>query len=272
MDYVKERRLIHASKEIFEGRKIIDVSEEYGYKTHSGFSKAFKKKFGFTPLQNLISALNMLEYLKNENGDDFIMKDNSKNISIFMKQSIDFKTKEELYKELFENLKTNFTLEELKTVDKAYNLACKAHQGQYRKSKEEYVIHPICVSIILSEMQVNKDCIIAALLHDIIYQNTNYSLEQVKVDFSDNVANLIKQVTEFDIIKDEEFINMDVVLIKLADRLHNMRTIKYIDPEKYKEKAKETIEIFSPIATKFNITKIKMELDDLALKYIITTD
>lgn len=147
-------------------------------------------------------------------------------------------------------------------------LACKAHEGQYRKSGEEYVTHPLCVSIILSEMEVDKECIVAGLLHDIIWQNTGYTVENVKIDFCERVAKLIEEANSFERIDDNT--NMDVVLIKLADRLHNMRTIKYMEPERYKEKAKETIEIFSPIAAKFNITKIKTELDELALKYIVS--
>lgn len=269
MDYVKERRLICASREIFNGKKIIDVSQEYGYETHSGFSKAFKKKFGFTPTQHLIYAVNMIEYLKNENGDDFIMSDNLENANIFIRQTVDFKDKDVLYNELLDSMKKRYTSDELKIIEKAYHIACKAHEGQYRKSGEEYVTHSLCVSIILSEMELDKECIIAGLLHDIIWQNTEYTLEKAKIDFNEKVAQLIEESTKFDAINENT--NIDIVMIKLADRLHNMRTIKYMEPERYKEKAKETIEIFSPIATKFNLTKIKTELDELALKYIVNS-
>lgn len=269
MDYVKERKLICASKEIFKGKKIIDVSEEYGYETHSGFSKAFKNKFGFTPTEHLIYAINIIDYLKNENGDDYNMDNKLNNAHVFMEGTPDFIDKELLYTELVKNLEKRFSKEELETIEKAYKLACKAHKGQFRKSGEEYVTHSLSVSILLSQMEVEKECIIAGLLHDIIWQNTSYTLEQVKIDFSDEVAKLVEEFTDFNNInKDEITIDNPVILIKPADRLHNMRTIKYIEPEKYKEKAIETIAIFSPIAAKLNITKIKTELDDLALKYI----
>lgn len=269
MDYVKERKLICASKEIFKGRKIIDVSEEYGYETHSGFSKAFKNKFGFTPTEHLIYAINIIDYFKNENGDGEIMDNKLNNAHVFMEGTPDFIDKELLYKELVKNLENRFSKEELETIEKAYKLACKAHKGQFRKSGEEYVTHSLSVSILLSQMEVEKECIIAGLLHDIIWQNTSYTLEQVKIDFSDEVADLIKAFTDFNNISEEDIsIDNPVLLIKLADRLHNMRTIKYMEPDRYKEKAKETIEIFSPIAAKLNITKLKSELDDISLKYI----
>lgn len=265
MDYVKERKLICASKEIFKGRKIIDVAEEYGYETHSGFSKAFKKKFGFTPTQHLIYAINTIEYLNNENSEDNFMKNEMENTNVFMKSTDDFRDKDILYKELIKNTETKYTTDDLKNIERAYQLACSAHDGQYRKSKEEYITHPLCVSLILSQLDVDKECIIAGLLHDIILQNTSYTLNEVRVDFSDEVAELIKQVTEFEKINTgQENVDSRVILIKLADRLHNMRTIKYMEPERYKEKAKETIEIFSPIAAKYNIAKLKAELDDLS--------
>lgn len=269
MDYVKERKLICASKEIFKGRKIIDVSEEYGYETHSGFSKAFKNKFGFTPTEHLIYAINIIDYLKNENGDGYIMNNKLNNANVFMEGIPDYIDKEVLYNELVKNIEKRFSKEELETIEKAYKLACNAHREQYRKSGEEYVTHSLSVSLLLSQMEVEKEVIIAGLLHDIIFQNTPYKLEQVKVDFSEEVADLINEFTNFNNINEEDIsIDNSVLLIKLADRLHNMRTIKYMEPERYKEKAKETIEIFSPIAAKLNITKLKSELDDISLKYI----
>ena len=269
MDYVKERKLICASKEIFKGRKIIDVSEEYGYETHSGFSKAFKNKFGFTPTEHLIYAINIIDYLKNENGDGYIMNNKLNNANVFMEGMPDYIDKEVLYHELVKNIEKRFSKEELETIEKAYKLACNAHKEQYRKSGEEYVTHSLSVSLLLSQMEVEKEVIIAGLLHDIIFQNTPYKLEQVKVDFSEEVADLINEFINFNNINEGDIsIDNPVLLIKLADRLHNMRTIKYMEPERYKEKAKETIEIFSPIAAKLNITKLKSELDDISLKYI----
>lgn len=274
MEYVKERRLICASKEIFQGKKIIDVSNEYGYKTHSGFSKAFKKKFGFTPTDHLVYAINMLRYLNNDEGDNLEMINCSQNANTFLKSSVDFTLPEELYSQLFRSIKNKLSQKDLCMIEKAYNIAYKAHEGQYRKSGEKYITHPLCVSIILSEITSDRDIIIAGLLHDTIEECTYCTIEQIEKDFSKEIANLVYEVTNiskinWEMLSENEYnIESKVILIKLADRLHNMRTIKYMEPERYREKAKETIEIFSPIATRLKISKIKAELDDLALKYL----
>lgn len=268
MEYVKERRLICASKEIFAGKKIIDVSIEYGYKTHSGFSKAFKKKFGITP--TLIHAIRISCCLINEKGGSYFMNDSS----IFVKPSLDFTNPEALYENLVISIKSHHLADDLTMVERAYHLACKAHDGQYRKCGDPYVTHPLSVAIILAEMECDKESIIAGLLHDIVEENTALALEQVATEFSDEISQLIKEVTKLNIIgsgiknKDNNMIDNRVILIKLADRLHNMRTLKYMEPEKWNEKAKETIEIFSPIATRLGISKIKTELDDLSLMYM----
>ena len=275
MDFVQERRLILASKEILSGRKIVDVAIDYCYETHSGFSKVFKKKFGFTPTQHLIYAINILEYLKNENGDGLKMNSKSSNANVFIESSVDFIEQELLYKQLVYNLKERFSTNDLYKIDKAYKLACKAHEGQYRKSKEPYITHPLNVSLILSELDVDKETIIVGLIHDVIEKNTPITLDTVELELSKQIKELLEEVTNFNtsnlnkVIDDNSTIDGRVYIIKLADRLHNMRTIKYMNPEVYKEKAKETIEIFSPIANKLNILKLKIELDDLSIKYIV---
>lgn len=275
MDYVQERRLILASKEIFKGRKIVEVSIDYCYETHSGFSKAFKKKFGFTPTQHLVYAINILEYLKNENGDGLTMSNKFNDANVFIKSSVDFTDPQLLYKQLVDNLKDKFSKEDLLEIEKAYKLACKAHEGRYRKSKEPYVTHPLNVSLILSDLDVDKESIIAGLLHDVIEEDTSITLDKIELEFSIEIKQLVEEVTRLNsldlnkIVDDECKVYGRVFLIKLADRLHNMRTIKYMNPEVYKEKAKETIEIFSPIATKLNILKLKAELDDLSIRYIV---
>lgn len=264
MDYLQDRRLLLASKEIFNGRKIVDVSIDYCYETHSGFSKSFKKKFGFTPTEHLFYAINLLKCLINENGDDLKMPDNA---HVFVMPSIDFTSQEELYKQLEENLKFSFSSIDLGEVHKAYKLSCEAHKNQYRKSKEPYIIHPLNVALILSELNLDKETIIVSLLHDVIEKNTPISLDKVESEFSTDIKKLLENVTNFNNLN--EITDNRIFIIKLADRLHNMRTIKYMDPEVFKEKAKETIEIFSPIANKLNIQEFKRELQDLSIKYII---
>ena len=274
MEYARERRLICASKDIFAGKKIIDVSIEYGFQTHSGFSKAFKKKFGFTPTQHVIYAIRMLGGITNKKGGRCFMNDNLKNASPFVKSEADFTEPEVLYKDLVASMKKNHSSDDLTMVEKAYHMAYKAHDGQYRKSGEPYIIHPICVAIILAEMQSDKETVIAGLFHDIVAEGTLLTIKQVTTEFPNEIALLVDEVTKFNKVS-WDLINQDasmadnrVILIKFADRLHNMRTLQYMEPEKWKEKAKETIDIFSPIAVRLGISKIKIELDDLSLKYL----
>lgn len=274
MEYVQERRLLLASKEIFEGRKIVDVSYDYQYDTHSGFSKAFKKKFGFTPTQHLIYAIKILENIKNENREGLIMKnENSK--GIFIEPSIEFTSAEQLYNQLILNLKSKYNCSDLEEIEKAYLLSCEAHKDQYRRSGEPYVIHPLNIALILSQIDVDKESIIVGLLYDVITKNTPITLDVVESKFSREISLLLDGVTNFTstnlrkVVEEDCNIDGRVFVIQLASRLHNMRTIKHMSPEIYKEKAEETIDIFSPIATKLNLIKLKMELDDLSIKYLI---
>lgn len=271
MEYVKERRLICAAKEIFEGKKIIEVAIAYGYETHSGFTKAFKKKFGFPP--TLIYMMQMSCSLLQE-GSGIMESNKVENQSVFLKQTQDFTAPDVLYTNLVQIITSNGIACDLKKLEKVYQMANVAHQGGCRKSGEPYIIHPLCVAIILAEMQAEESAIIGGLLHEVREKNTIISLKRVSMECSPEIASLIEEVTRLTQVKLDDLktemdkVNPNSLLIKLADRLHNMRTIKYMEPDKLKEKAKETIEFFSPIATKLGISKIKVELDDLALKYL----
>ncbi len=168
-------------------------------------------------------------------------------------------------------------------IVKAYDLGKKAHEGQYRKSGEPYFIHPIAVANILADMQMDIETITGALLHDVV-EDTEYSIEDINEMFGKDVGILVDGVTKLGKIKyqtKEEsqsenlrkmFLAMAkdirVILIKLADRLHNMRTLEYMDEEKAKYKAKETIEIYGALANRLGISKIKAELEDIALRYL----
>lgn len=255
MEYVKERRLIKASEEIANGKKIIDVALDYGYQSHSGFTKAFKSKFGFSP-----SLLRAFSFQINCLGGNCNMS------HVFMKNTAVHATKEELYELLVTTINGNMLEYDQEKIKKAYEFACKAHNGKKRYSGDDYVTHPINVAILLSEMEASEEAVIASLLHDIIFEKTSISLEEVKNEFSEKIVKIITDVTEFN--EDEDIIDEDIIMVKLADRLHNMRTIEFIDKTRWKEKAKETLDTFSPIAVKLNNEKVIAELNDLSVKYI----
>lgn len=196
----------------------------------------------------------------------------------------DFTAPEDLYRELIASIRKYHPSDDITMVEKAYYFACKAHEGQFRKSGEPYIIHPICVAIILAELELDKESIIAGLLHDVL-EDTDITFDDLVREFGEEVAFLVDGVTKltqisWDMDKVEiqaenlrkMFLAMAkdirVILIKLADRLHNMRTGQYWKPEKQKQKARETMEIYAPIASRLGISKIKTELDDFSLKYL----
>lgn len=189
-----------------------------------------------------------------------------------------------LYDELIASVQKYHPSADISLIEKAYRVAAEAHKGQVRKSGEEYIIHPLCVAIILAELELDKETIVAGILHDVV-EDTVMTKEEIAGEFSDEVALLVDGVTKlgqlsYDADKLEVqaenlrkmFLAMTkdirVILIKLADRLHNMRTLKYMRPEKQKEIARETMDIYAPIAQRLGISKVKIELDDLSLKYL----
>ena len=196
----------------------------------------------------------------------------------------EFLTPEQLYGELTSSVQKYHPSTDLSLIEKAYLIAREAHQGQKRKSGEPYIIHPLCVGIILAELELDKETIISGLLHDVV-EDTVMTKEEIAREFSPEVAEIVDGVTKLgqlnysaDKIEEQAenlrkmFLAMAkdirVILVKLADRLHNMRTLQYMPEAKQKEKARETIDIYSPIAQRLGITKVKNELDDLALKYM----
>lgn len=255
MEYVRNRRLIKASEEICNGKKIIDVALEYGYQSHSGFTKAFKNKFGFSP-----AFLRAFSFQINYLGGNCDMS------HVFMKNTNVHATKEELYEILNSTIKENMLKYDPKKIKKSYEFACKWQYGEKRYSGDDYVTHSINVAIILSEMGASEDAVIAGLLHDIILEESSMNIEKVISQFSKRIAKIIIDVKRFNVneyMEDEE-----VIMVKLADRLHNMRTIEFIDNIQWTEKAKETLKVFYPIAAKLKNEKVMAELNDLSLKYI----
>ena len=197
----------------------------------------------------------------------------------------DFTSPEVLYQDLINEIKKYHPSSDLSDIEKAYKVASAAHEGQKRKSGEPYIIHPLCVAIILAELELDKETIIAGLLHDVV-EDTVMSSEDVAKEFGAEVALLVDGVTKLTQLNYQHdkievqaenlrkmFLAMAkdirVIMIKLADRLHNMRTMQYQSPTKQIEKSRETMEIYAPIAHRLGISKIKVELDDLSMKYLM---
>src|SRR5699024_3401824 len=196
----------------------------------------------------------------------------------------EFTSPEELYQEFIHCVKKYHPSTDLTMIEKAYRTAKTAHEGQKRKSGEPYIIHPLCVAIILADLELDKETIVAGLLHDAV-EDTWMTYEEVEKEFGSEVALLVDGVTklgQLNYSKDKVELQAEnlrkmflamakdirVILIKLADRLHNMRTLQYMKPEKQLEKARETMDIYVPIAMRLGISKSKVELDDLSLRYL----
>nr|WP_308742154.1 bifunctional (p)ppGpp synthetase/guanosine-3',5'-bis(diphosphate) 3'-pyrophosphohydrolase [uncultured Anaerocolumna sp.] len=201
-----------------------------------------------------------------------------------IKAPADFTSPEELYQQLVKVVESYHPSADISMIEKAYHIADSAHKEQCRKSGEPYIIHPLCVAIILAELELDKETIVAGLLHDVV-EDTKYTIEEIADVFNEEIALLVDGVTkltQLNYSKDKVEIQAEnlrkmflamakdirVILIKLADRLHNMRTLQYQKPIKQKEKARETMDIYAPIAQRLGISKIKIELDDLSLRYL----
>lgn len=211
----------------------------------------------------------------------------NKNLAIVdghaVKDPVDYQDPEQLYHTLVERVKKYHPSDDISMIEKAYRVASDAHNGQKRKSGEPYIIHPLWVGTILADLEMDKETIVSGMLHDVV-EDTEVTLEDIRSDFGDEVALLVDGVTKLGQLSYSQdklevqaenlrkmFLAMAkdirVIIIKLADRLHNMRTLEFMRPEKQKEKAKETMDIYAPLAQRLGISKIKIELDDLSLKY-----
>ena len=183
--------------------------------------------------------------------------------------------------ELLRVVRLNHPKSDLSVIERAYMVAEAAHQGQLRKSGEPYITHPIAVAQILADLGIGPITIAAALLHDTV-EDTDYTLAQLQKDFGDEIASLVDGVTKLDKVKFGEHAQAEtvrkmvismskdirVLVIKLADRLHNARTWGYVEPEKAKKKAQETLEIYAPLAHRLGISAIKNELEDLSFSVL----
>ena len=206
-------------------------------------------------------------------------------------KSEEFVNPDELYQELIQCVQKYHPSDDISMIEKAYKVASEAHKNQFRKSGEPYIIHQLNVAIILADLKLDKETIVAGILHDVV-EDTVMTEEDLRREFGDDVALLVDGVTKLEKIplsgsngeQSDAKLEMQaenlrkmflamakdirVIMIKLADRLHNMRTLKYKTPESQQRIAKETLEIYCPIAQRLGISKLKIELDDLSLKYL----
>lgn len=196
----------------------------------------------------------------------------------------EFLSPHELYEDLIGRIKKYHPSGDITLIEKAYKIASDAHKEQVRKSGEPYIIHPLCVALILADLELDKETIVAGLLHDVV-EDTIMTDQEIADVFGSDVAHLVDGVTKLSqLTYDGDKVELQaenlrkmflamakdirVIMIKLADRLHNMRTLKHMAKEKQMEKARETMDIYAPIAQRLGISKIKIELDDLSLKYL----
>ena len=192
------------------------------------------------------------------------------------------KTKAKFFEEI-----TQYKDYDLELIGKAYDKAKALHAGQLRKSGEPYLVHPVEVAIILAQLGMDGETLIGGLLHDVV-EDTDYTQEQLTEDFGEEVSLLVEGVTKLGSLKVDSkeeaqaenlrrmFLAMSkdirVLIIKLADRLHNMRTIEFMTPAKIVEKSQETLDIYAPLASRLGIYAVKFELENIALKYLYPDD
>lgn len=189
--------------------------------------------------------------------------------------------------ELINMCAAKYSPEEMEMLKKAIDFASEAHKGQLRESGEPYIMHPIAVAKMLFEMSMDENTVIAGLLHDTVEDNPNITVDIIRSEFGDDVANMVDGVTKLTKSGNAGLLSKEdrqaenlrkmfmaiandvrVVIIKLADRLHNMRTLEYCDGEKRIRKAHETLEVYAPLAHRFGMGAIKCELEDLSFEYL----
>lgn len=250
MEYICRRRLFRAVDEILSGDRILDVALRYGFESHSAFSRAFKREFGVSP--SLLRTIRLeLDCIGG------ICMDR-----IFLNSTKPGTSKEELFSGLKEFFRKGNRTTKEEVLNRVYDTACRVYEGTYRYSGDEFVTHTLNVALLLMDMGAEDETVMAGLFSDSSERCSAVDLEQ---ELPEAVWNIVKKIGLWH--TDREHCPEEVVLIKLAERLHNMRTIEYLAEEKRAVKAKETIEFYLPLARKVNNQKLLDELNDLARKY-----
>ena len=187
------------------------------------------------------------------------------------------------FRELMRRMRANRPNDDLELIRKAYEFSQKHHAGQSRASGQPYLVHPLEVALVLAEMKMDPVAIAAGLLHDSV-EDTSVTVVDIRKEFGEQVAHIVEGVTKISAIdfatrEEQQAENLRkmmlamvddirVVLIKLADRLHNMRTLEHLPPERQQKIARETLEIYAPIAHRLGMGKIRGELEDLGFRYV----
>ena len=258
MEYVKGRKLLKASEEILDGEKIIDVALRYGWETHSGFTKSFKQEFGFCPA--LLKAMTIqIGDLEEES-----MKER------FLRETEIHSTKEELFQRLVEEIKLakiKIDYDELKAV---YSCACRSYKGKMRYSGDEYITHPLNVAILLAEMGTDKDIIYAGMFCDVL-EKTSMTIGQLKRELPAGTISVLENAARIENVWEDDSVE-EVIILKLAERLHNMRTAQFVTEQQRKQKARETIGQILPVAKKMGNARLTAELQELSVKYLCEGD
>jgi GTP pyrophosphokinase len=252
MEYVKQRKLLTAAKEITKGRRILDTALDYGWETHSGFTKSFTSVFGYSPV--LLRAF----YVR-----DASVKGDRQLIEAHIKTTQVYKQPEELWQILCLTLKENKTEYDDEKLKRIYELAETLHEGEKRKSGEEYITHPLNVAIILADMGNDENTVCAGLLHDVWREEYK---EKISQEAGSVIRDILLSYEKFE--QTHESLDDRGALIALSDRLHNMRTIEFVDPATWKWRAEDTIRLFSPIASKCADLRLRSELDELSIKFL----
>lgn len=251
MHYIWKRRLIRASEDIVNGARIIDAAFQYGWQSHSAFTKSFKREFGFSP--SLLRTIHMeLECIGGSCMDN-----------IFTTKPNVGASKEQLFELLKTSVQDNGVEMKEEQMNNVYQFACRVYSGVKRYSGEEYVTHVLNVSIILSEMGTEPNVILAGMLCDSETKGL-VNLDECKKELPSQVYQIVSKLK----VNTEDLKNAseEVLQIKLAERLHNMRTIDYVDDAKKELKVEETLEVFMPLARKLNSLKLIKELNELTVK------
>lgn len=252
MEYVKKRRLIRASDAILNGEKIIDAAFRFGWQTHSGFTKSFKQEFRFCPA--LLKAIVM--ELETIGG--------SAMSHVFYAKTDIHATKEQLLEALKKEITSAGIQADFDELDKIYAEACEVYGGMKRYSGDEYVTHPLNVAILLAQMNADVHTIYAGIFWDSL-KKSDAGLEEMKTKLPAETIEILEKLAAGSAEEDDE-----AVLVKLADRLHNMRTLDFLDEAQRAFRAKETLDMIMPLAKRIENAKLMDELNDLSMKYLVT--